>query len=263
METIDCIQKAIDFIEDNIYSELNFEVIASQAYMSNYHFQRLFNLICDMPLGDYIHSRRLSLAGNEIVSSNTKIIDIAFKYGYESSESFSRAFTRFHGISPSAARSLNKVPKMVHKISIKSYLGGNEVMEKLKARGYSVTENAPIYYTENMDETAKWFEDVLGWYAGIDLRNENGLGLYGCVLPIPGEIKNMTLIPFNGFHMFYGKPSKKTVGFIRVDNINSLHGYIKKSGWTQISEIINQEWGGKECDVVTIDGGVIRFFQLD
>lgn len=263
MDTINCIQRAIDFIEDNICDDLNPEVIASQAYMSSFHFQRLFSVVCGVSLGEYLRNRRLTLAGTEIETSDTKIIDIAFKYGYESPASFSRAFSRFHGVSPLTARSQKERLHSFAKISVQSIMGGNKMAQGLKERGYTVRENGPVYYTKNMDKTAKWFEDVLGWYAGIDQRNENGDGIYGCVLPLPGEIHSMTLIPFNGFHMFYGESTKQTVAFMRVDNIDNLYSFVKKNGWTQISEIATQHWGGKECDVTTIDGGVMRFFQLD
>lgn len=263
MDTINCIQRAIDFIEDNICDDLSAEVISSQAYLSSFHFQRLFSVVCGVSIGEYIRNRRLTLAGLEIGRSDAKIIDIAFKYGYESPESFSRAFTRFHGISPMAARSQNEKLRLFSKISVKSILGGSQMTQNWKERGYTVKENGPIYYTKNMDRTAKWFEDVLGWHAGIDQRNENGDGIYGCLMPLPAEILNMTLVPFNGFHMFLGEPDKQIVAFMRVDNIENLYAFVKKNGWTQISEITKQHWGGKECDVVTIDGETIRFFQID
>jgi hypothetical protein len=63
--------------------------------------------------------------------------------------------------------------------------------------------------------------------------------------------------------MFYGEPSNQAVAFMRVDNIEKLHFFVKKNGWDKISEIKTQHWGGKECDVTTIDGGIMRFFQLD
>lgn len=263
MDTISCIQRAIDFIEDNICDDLSTEVISSQVYMSNFHFQRLFSVVCGVSIGEYIRNRRLSLAGKEIECSNIKVIDAAFKYGYESPESFSRAFTRFHGISPMAAHSQKEQLRLYPKISVQSILGGNQIMQGLKERGYTVKENGPIYYTKDMDKTGKWFEDVLGWYAGIDDRNGNGEGTYGCLLPLPVEMFNMTLTPFNGFHMFYGEPVKQTIAFMRVNNIENFYDFVKKNGWTQISGITQQHWGGKECDVTTIDGGIIRFFQLD
>lgn len=136
-------------------------------------------------------------------------------------------------------------------------------MNRWKERGYTVKENGPAYYTKNMDRTAKWFEEVLGWYAGIDQRNEEGEGTYGCLMPLPEEMHTLATVPFCGFHMFYGEPSSRTVAFMRVDNIESLHAFVKKNGWGQISAITRQHWGGRECDVTTIDGGIMRFFQLD
>lgn len=263
MDTVSCIQRAIDFIEDNILDDLKPEVIASQAYMSSFQFQRVFSMVCGISLGDYIRTRRLALAGMEVTSSKAKIIDIAIKYGYESPESFSRAFTRFHGVSPMIARSHMENINLFAKISVQSILGGKQTMQDLKQRGYSVKENGPVYYTRNMDKTAKWFENVLGWYVNIDERNKDGMGTYGCSLPIPGELVNMKITTFNGIHMFFGEPSKRTVAFMRVEGIEQLYSFVKKNGWDQITEIKTQQWGGKECDVTTIDGSIMRFFQLD
>lgn len=263
MDTVSCIQRAIDFIEDNILDELDPAIIASQAYMSSFHFQRVFSIVCGLTLGDYIRNRRLTLAGLEIKSSGTKIMEAAFKYGYESSESFSRAFARFHGVSPMMARSQTSHIKSFAKISVQSILGGNHDMQDLKQRGYTVKENGPVYYTKDMDKTARWFEDVLGWYVNIDERNADGVGGYGCALPIPGELVNMKITNFNGLHLFFGEPTNQTVAFMRVEGVDALYSFVKKNGWEQITEVKAQHWGGKECDVTTIDGSVMRFFQLD
>jgi len=263
METLSCIQNAIDFIEDNIFDELNTEVIASQAYMSSYYFQKVFSIVCNLTLGDYIRNRRLTLAGIEIKSSDVKIIDIAFKYGYESPESFSRAFSRFHGISPMMARNQTSNINSFAKISVQSILGGRQTMHDLKQRGYTVKENGPVYYTKDMDKTVKWFEDVLGWYANIDGRDESGTGIYGCATPIPGELINMKITTFNGIHLFYGEPTKQAVAFMQVEGVDELYRFVKKNGWEQITEVKKQQWGGKECDVTTVDGSIMCFFQLD
>lgn len=76
----------------------------SRPYSSSFHFQRVFGILCGFSLGEYIRMRRLSLAGEELSRGNAKIIDAALKYGYDTPESFSRAFARFHGITPSEAR---------------------------------------------------------------------------------------------------------------------------------------------------------------
>lgn len=104
MNWIQGIQRAIDYVEANITEEVDLEDVAKQAYSSPFHFQRVFGILCGFTLGDYIRMRRLSLAGEELSKGTAKIIDVAMKYGYDTPESFSRAFTRFHGTSPSEAR---------------------------------------------------------------------------------------------------------------------------------------------------------------
>ena len=104
MNWIQDVQRAIDYVEANIMEEIDFEEVARQANSSSFHFQRIFGILCGYPLGDYIRMRRLSLAGEELSRGSAKIIDIAMKYGYDSPESFSRAFVRFHGIAPSEAK---------------------------------------------------------------------------------------------------------------------------------------------------------------
>ena len=104
MEWVKGLQKAIDYIEDHITEDIDYAEIAKQAYSSSFHFQRVFHIICGYSIGEYIRNRRLSLAGTDLSSGNEKVIDIALKYGYNSPESFSRAFTKFHGITPVQAK---------------------------------------------------------------------------------------------------------------------------------------------------------------
>jgi AraC family transcriptional regulator len=257
------IQKTIDFVEDNILNELKYELVASQAYMSSYHFQRIFSILAGITIGEYIRNRRLTLAGTELKNSNARVIDIAFKYGYETPESFSRAFTRFHGVTPTVARNQGSELKSFARITVNSKLEGKkDVMKELSKRGYTVKENGPVYYTEDMDKTAKWFEDVLGWYANIDARNEEGCGTYGCVLPVPGELVNLQIAPFMGIHMFYGESRNNTVAFMLVEGLDKLHEYVKNAGWNQITDIKTQPWGARTCNVTTVDGSILTFFEL-
>lgn len=104
MNWITGIGKAIGYIEENLTEDIDYGEAAKRAGSSVFHFQRVFGIICGYTLGDYIRMRRLSLAGQEIIASDKKIIDIAIKYGYDTPESFSRAFARFHGLSPTEAR---------------------------------------------------------------------------------------------------------------------------------------------------------------
>jgi len=129
MDWITGIQRAIDYIEDNLTEELDYEEIAKRAYVSSFHFQRVFGILCGCTLGEYIRNRRLTLAGSELTSSDIKIIDVALKYGYDSPESFSRAFTKFHGITPSQAKTKGANLKSFSRLSVKLILEGGTVMD--------------------------------------------------------------------------------------------------------------------------------------
>lgn len=128
MDWITGIQKAIDYIEENMMEELNYTEIAKQAYSSSFHFQRIFSILCGCTIGEYIRSRRMTLAGSELASSDIKIVDIALKFGYDTPESFSRAFTRFHGIKPSQAKEYGAMLKSYSRLSVKMIIEGGSVM---------------------------------------------------------------------------------------------------------------------------------------
>lgn len=263
MDSVINIQKAIDYIEDNIYEKLEYSSIAKQAYMSSFHFQKLFSILSGFTLGEYIRNRRLSLSREDILSKDMKIIDIAFKYGYSTPEGFARAFHRFYGVTPLAARRQHCLLDSFAKISIQSILKGESGrMKDLSKRGYSVQGNGAVYYTKDMDKTSKWFEDVLGWYAGVDERNDQEIGTYGCVLPFPGELVHMKIADFNGFHMFHGEPDKRVILFTNINGIEKLYSFVKENGWDEITEIKEHQWGGRTCNVTTIDGSIITFCEL-
>ena len=129
MEWIVGIQNAIDYIENNITEKLDYELIAKESFSSSFHFQRVFSILCGYTLGEYIRNRRLTLAGTELAHGKEKVIDIAYKYGYDTPESFTKAFQKFHGITPSQARSNGAMLKSFSRLSIKVSLEGGNIMD--------------------------------------------------------------------------------------------------------------------------------------
>jgi AraC-like DNA-binding protein len=130
MDWIQSMQNAIDYMEENMLSNLSAQDIAEKVYSSSTNFQRIFSIITGMTIGDYIRFRRLTLAGQELVTSNDKIIHIAMKYGYETAESFTKAFLRFHGVTPSAAKKANNNLKKFAPLSIQINIRGGYNMER-------------------------------------------------------------------------------------------------------------------------------------
>lgn len=150
MDWITALQNAIDYIEDHLTNELDYTEIANQAYSSAFHFQRVFGILCGYSLGEYIRNRRLSLAGSELSSSNIKVIDVALKYGYDSPESFSRAFTRFHAITPSQAKTNGAKLKSFSRLSVKLILDGGSIMNYRieKKEAFDVVVNKKYFSTD-------------------------------------------------------------------------------------------------------------------
>ncbi len=129
MDCIQSIQKAIEYMEEHVLEPINYEDVARHVYMSNYHFHRIFSMIVGMTANEYIRNRKLSMSGQEIIMSDIKVIDIAMKYGYESPESFTKAFSRFHGVTPNVAKRAGIELKSFNRLVIKIKLEGGTVMD--------------------------------------------------------------------------------------------------------------------------------------
>ena len=160
MDWITGIQNAINYIEEHLTEEIDFDKAAAEAACSSFYFQRIFGILCDIPLSEYIRNRRLSLAGNELNASDAKVIDIALKYGYESPESFTRAFSKFHGITPSEAKKNGSKLKSYSRLSVKITLSGGSVMDYkiVEKEAFEIIEKAERHSIEN-DINAKSIPD--------------------------------------------------------------------------------------------------------
>ncbi|MDN4495189.1 AraC family transcriptional regulator [Ureibacillus aquaedulcis] len=125
MSWVDSIQQAIDYIENHLLDgDLSVEQIAKKCNSSPFHFQRTFSILTDSTIGDYIRRRRLTLAAQELINTNDKIIDIAYKYGYETPESFAKAFRKQHNLSPKEARKKLGPLQSYNRLTIKIKLEG-------------------------------------------------------------------------------------------------------------------------------------------
>ncbi len=129
MEWTRMINEAVDYIEKNITEDITCEEVAEHIHLSGFHFHRTFTILTGMTLGDYIRSRRLSLAAQELLTGKDKVIDIALKYGYQTPESFSKAFQRFHGVIPSQVRKKDTILKSFNRLNLIIKLEGGNSME--------------------------------------------------------------------------------------------------------------------------------------
>ncbi len=187
MDWITGLQRAIDYVEEHLLEDMDYEAVAAQGFSSSYHFQRVFGILCGFTLGEYIRSRRLSLAGAELATTDVTVMDAALKYGYESPDSFARAFRRFHGILPSEARGngkdLRSFSRLVLKISMEGGSSMNYRIEKKPAMiltGYKAHFTGVPYGKEREEQEERLFATTRGkqWF----LRGASGDGDAHCVI---------------------------------------------------------------------------------
>ena len=136
MDSLSNMNKAMEYIEEHLTEDIDYSDISKISCCSEYHFKRMFSFLSGVGLSEYIRRRRLTLAALDLKDANMRIIDVAVKYGYDSADSFSRAFHSMHGILPSKARSeetqLKAYPKMTFQLSIK---GGCEMNYRIVKKG--------------------------------------------------------------------------------------------------------------------------------
>ena len=181
---IEGIQDSIDYIEQNLAEELDIEEIAKKAMVSPFYFQRIFGALCGMTVGEYIRARRMTAAAQELACSDHKVIDIAMKYGYDSPDSFAKAFQRFHGITPTQARESGANLRSFAPMHIRISLEGGNMLN------YQIVEKAPFTivgikrrfdvetsYREVPEYWAEWMKDrkdlsgTFGVCTGMDGKN--------------------------------------------------------------------------------------------
>ncbi len=106
------IQNSIDFIEDNLAEEITVEQCAKQAYMSVSGYYRMFLSVVGYTIKEYIRMRRLTVASEELIKGDCSVTEVAVKYGYNSTDSFTRAFKSQFGIVPSKAKDISSQLKI-------------------------------------------------------------------------------------------------------------------------------------------------------
>lgn len=129
MEWMKAIGDAVDYIEAHITEDIDTEAVAKHVSISPFYFQKGFSMLCGYTVAEYIRNRRLALAGGELIARCAKIIDLALKYGYDSPDSFTKAFTRFHGITPTMARKEGVMLKSFAPLKLTISLKGGYLMD--------------------------------------------------------------------------------------------------------------------------------------
>lgn len=163
MDWIKTINKAIEYMEEHLTEQVTTGDVADHVNLSVFHFHRAFTMFTEMSPADYLRKRRLSQAGSELVNGDEKVIDIALKYGYETPESFSKAFTRFHGISPMQAKKGSPI-QFMSRYTVKIAIEGGQIMEyKIeKMEAMELLVRSKTFHAETSEtEIPKFWDEYL------------------------------------------------------------------------------------------------------
>ncbi|MHA6531113.1 AraC family transcriptional regulator [Paenibacillus sp. BAC0078] len=176
METLVLLRQAIDYIEERLQMRLEIEDIAKAALSSKYHFQRMFHALTGFTVTEYIRNRRLTLAAEELASTDIKVIDVALKYGYENPEAFAKAFQRLHGMTPSAAKKkdvkLKSFPRISFQIQIK---GVTEMNYRIVEESASVVVGKDFIIRKDASAEIPEFVETI-WKDGTHDRINEAVG---------------------------------------------------------------------------------------
>ncbi|MGN0739013.1 MAG: effector binding domain-containing protein [Treponema sp.] len=173
MEWITAMKKSVNFMEEHLYDDINADDVAENVFMSSFYMQKGFKILTGFTVSEYIRNRRMYLAALDVIRGKEKIIDIAYKYRYETPESFTKAFSRFHGISPLQLRETPSAIKVFLPITISvTITGGNNMdftVEKMKE--FSVIGFERGFSTETAYSEIPQFWDEIWEQYGIPLFN--------------------------------------------------------------------------------------------
>ena len=166
MEWIERLNKSINYIEEHLTDEIDYEQLGKIACCSSYHYQRMFTYMAGIPLSEYIRRRKMSLAAVDLHEKDVKIIDVSMKYGYSSPTAFNRAFQTIHGIAPSFIKNegamIKSFPPIKFNIIIKGEEGMNyriENKEDFRILGVSMPLNKEV--DKNFIEVPKMWQEMI------------------------------------------------------------------------------------------------------
>ena len=182
---IEGFQESIDYIENNLMDELDMEDIAGKAALSSFYYQRIFGALCGVTVSEYIRARRMTLAAQELSRKDIKVIDVAVKYGYDSPDSFAKAFQKFHGITPSQAREPGAQLRSFAPLHIKITMEGGNMLD------YRIVEKAPftIVGVKRPFNSDTSYQEIPKFWDELLAKGENRpiKGTFGICLDMKGK----------------------------------------------------------------------------
>jgi AraC family transcriptional regulator len=135
MEPLAAMNRAMQYIEDNLTQEINPQELSRIACCSEHHFRRMFSFLSGIGLSEYIRRRKLTVAAAMLQTEGATVIDVALQLGYGSPDAFAKAFQTFHGVTPSQVKKggalITAFPQMTFRLTIQGGIPMNyRIVEK-------------------------------------------------------------------------------------------------------------------------------------
>ncbi len=127
--SVELIQQAVCYMEEHIYDDITYVETAKSVRMSGYDFHRTFRFVTGMTANEYIRNRRLALAAQELQATDLSVTEAAYKYVYRTPESFSKAFSKFHGSTPKQVKHKGAQIRLFNPLVIKITMEGGSMMD--------------------------------------------------------------------------------------------------------------------------------------
>ncbi len=254
------IQTGIDFIEANLDSKFTLADVAKAANMSQWHYQRIFKALTNETLKFYIRSRRIANSLDSLLNTEQTILDIAIDSGFESHESYTRAFQKMFAMSPSDYRKKSKKSLILHKPQIdtkyldnlthniclepniiqlpkRHYVGIKTTIFGVESEKNNLSEKVPQLwesFVPRMTSISSMVSDFAYGLIQQVYEPEEQLEYVACV-----EVDNIESIPDSMVAITleaqkYAQFTHK--GFVDVDNLNETINYIY-SNWLLNSDM--------------------------
>lgn len=165
MNWINKINSALEYIELHLTEEIDIDCITKEVNSSRFHFSRIFKIVTDKTIKQYIRERRITLATQDLVIKGLSISEISERYQYDSPAAFSKAFKRFNGISPSKLKSNNLSLVAIPPIRVELSILGRE---KLR---YKIIDRESFSVTGLSNRVKKGTEDIKKIWDNCTLDN--------------------------------------------------------------------------------------------
>lgn len=211
MDWMKALKVSINYIEEHLTEDITPEDVCQQVYVSNFYFQKGFKIITGYSIGEYIRNRRLYMSALDLVSTDMKVLDLALKYGYETHESFTKAFSRFHNHSPRQIRNHSDLIKPFLPLTITLQVKGGHKMDysivkkdKFQVLGFKnnyTYDNAYSEIPKSWDVFSKGFSENRYDASTLKVIETSHIGEFGVCIdedPSSGNFDYMIAGTYNG-----------------------------------------------------------------